>query len=116
VALELGQHGSLTILPEEDAPAAATVESLNAHRVRLRTGVVIAPGTPVRLDLDESLYLGEVSHCEPGGGGYLVSVELRHSLLHLPALHTLVDRLLGEEHRPEHLPEPQPVRVRKRTI
>lgn len=109
MTLQPGHPVRLSVIGEAEPPLEATVENVSGSGVRLGAGRPLKPGAAVRLDLEEALYLGEVCYCAPQGLRYVIGVELQHSLLHLPSLERLVQRLCGEDSNPER--EPQPARL-----
>jgi hypothetical protein len=52
----------------------------------------LATGTPVRLDLDDELSLGEVVYSQSVPAGFLVGVRIKHTLQHLREFRTIMRR------------------------
>ena len=88
----------------------ARIVERSAYGLRLETGEAIPLATLVRLDLDDSLLLGEVAWCARVGDGHHVGLQLEQSLQHLGDLRRLVASLLGEDHR-RSLDQAEPVKA-----
>jgi hypothetical protein len=56
----------------------------------------IKMGEPVRVDLLDSLVLGEVAYAELHGGQLAIGIEVQHSLLNLTDLAKMRSEFLGE--------------------
>jgi hypothetical protein len=67
--------------------------------MRLTAAEPLAPGTPVRVDWDDQLALGEVCHCSSLAtdvpGGYAIGLRVQQMLTGLDSLRRLADRLMG---------------------
>ena len=83
--------------PSEPRPARIVERS--TYGMRLETAEAIAPATLVRLDLDDSLLLGEVAWCAKVGDCHHVGLKMAQSLQHLGDLRRLVASLLGHDLR-----------------
>lgn len=59
--------------------------------------------TPMRVDANDQMFLGEVCYCEPAGAEFIVGLRLEQVLCGTGALHALAQRLLSEEESPTHL-------------
>jgi PilZ domain len=81
------------------APLAAQIVERSASGLRIETSEHIAPATLVRLDLADSLLLGEVAWCAKVSGRYHVGLQMEQSLQHLGDLRRLVASLLGYDER-----------------
>ena len=50
------------------------------------------PGSALRIDTNDAVWLGEVEQCSTDGGGYLTRVRLRHVLRDFETLTRLAER------------------------
>lgn len=87
--------------PELPVPAPSSVRILerSAHGLRIETAQRLAPSTLVRLDLDDSLVLGEVAWCSEAGESYHCGLRMKQSLQHLASLRRLAASLANEKDR-----------------
>ena len=63
----------------------------------LRIGQPVALSTPLKVEWGRMMVLGEVSHCSALECGYLVGLELAHTILDTEELARLANRVLAEE-------------------
>ena len=77
--------------------SAARIVERSAYGLRVEIAEAIAPGTLVRLDLSDSLLLGEVAWCAKVGDGYHAGLQMEQSLQHLGDLRRLIAAMLGSE-------------------
>jgi hypothetical protein len=73
--------------------AAARVSDFSGRGMRLLSPVPISPGSPVRIDIGDSLMLGEICYCREDEGGFSLGVILEQVLRGLTELARNVDRL-----------------------
>jgi hypothetical protein len=64
--------------------------------LQLRLPQAIPCGTPVKIDGNNTLLLGEISRCEPEAGAFIVGVQLSHTLSALAELELLNRALFGD--------------------
>lgn len=55
----------------------------------VEVSLYVSPGTLVRLDFEDELWLGEVAHCQPRPGVYALGLRVEQRLAHLQELRTL---------------------------
>jgi hypothetical protein len=65
--------------------------------MRLITGCPIKLGTAVRIDINDSVLLGEVSYCSSTPDGLVCGVQLEQALNSVGDLTRLVSRLMMED-------------------
>lgn len=88
----------LTVLGPVARPVMqAQVLDASGAGLRLRVPSMIPSGSPVKVDAEDMLLLGEVTRCEPEQGAYIVGLHLSHSLEALAELQKLNQALLGEK-------------------
>jgi PilZ domain len=73
-----------------------TVRNLSGRGMRLTVPQAIPPGTAVRVDADNVMFLGEICYCVPEGSGYSVGLMLEHILTKLDELERLNQSLFGD--------------------
>jgi hypothetical protein len=101
----------LTRLPSDPVcrpsdPCNARIVERSEYGLRVATREPLAPSTLVRLDVGDSLILGEVAWCAQVGNGYHLGIQMEQSLQHMGDLRRLVASLLGQdERRPLHQSE-----------
>lgn len=61
----------------------------------------LSRGTPVRIEARDTLWLGEISECEPHESRYRLNVTLAHALYGLAELARLAERFAGNSRRVE---------------
>jgi hypothetical protein len=82
------------------APAATNrfeskVLELKGKRLTLRCGVPLAPGTPVRVDVDGALLLGEVACSESTAEMTALMIQISQVIPSVPDLTSLVRNIFG---------------------
>ena len=73
-------------------------------RVLIATPTPLKIGTPVRLEGDDTLVLGEICSVERGENEWIATVKIAHSLASLAALERFNRALLGERTQLAPLP------------
>lgn len=81
--------------PTPSAPRAARIVERSDYGMRIEITEPIAPSTLVRLDLADTLVLGEVAWCAKVGDHHEIGLRMEQSLQHLGDLRRLVSSLLG---------------------
>ena len=82
-------------------PAAATgrfeskVLELKGKRLTLRCGVPLAPNTPVRVDVDGALLLGDVAFAESTPETTILVIQISQVIPSVPDLTSLVRNIFG---------------------
>ncbi len=94
----------LTCLPSDPQclppePCSAQIVERSEYGLRVVTGDPISPSTLVRLDIGDSLILGEVAWCAKAGDRYHLGIQMEQSLQHIGDLRRLVASLLGQDER-----------------
>jgi len=86
----------ITILSGGATTVEAVLEQLSGTGARISSPVALPPGTPLRLDLPDTMLLGESVHCQSAGERYVVGVHLEHSLNTVGELRRLMNALMIE--------------------
>ncbi len=68
---------------------------LSGHGMRIVVPHRVAPGDPVKIELDDAMVFGEICYCCPNGRGFMVGVQLDQALQGLAELTRLKYALLG---------------------
>jgi hypothetical protein len=110
VVTELGPHGE---------PHVGLIVEASGKSLTLKLVSAIAHGTPVQVETENMLMLGEVVRCEPADDGFRLALALRHSLHNLQALEKLNRTLMGKRTVPDQRigqEEWSKVQARRRSI
>ncbi|MBL8296239.1 MAG: PilZ domain-containing protein [Bryobacterales bacterium] len=99
----------LTVLGDQPQEFEAYLNNVSGRGLRVVMDAPVALDAAVRVDLDDSIILGEVCYCEPCGNRWALGLEMEQSLSDLRGLCRLVERLLQEERRGQGEPTPAPV-------
>jgi hypothetical protein len=86
----------VTTLGDARAEFPGRIEDSSHHALRLIADRSLPAGSPVMLEMDENLLLGEVMSCRPRGVEFSLCVDLEHSLIHTRELAKLARQLVGE--------------------
>jgi hypothetical protein len=73
----------VTVLGEHESRHAARVRNASGRGLGLELGIPLPTGTALKIELDDSILLGEVMYCRYENSFYFVGVELEHALLGL---------------------------------
>jgi hypothetical protein len=84
--IELKQPVAVTVLATPPARHTAKTRNACGRGLALEMPVPLAPGTAIRVEMNDSMLLGEVIHCRNGSSEYLVGVELDQVLTGLTEL------------------------------
>jgi hypothetical protein len=83
-----------TNLSDPEAPQVCPILGLDGRNVQLKVSTQNHIGSAVKIEVDDTMSLGEVSYCRPEGDGYVVWVELAQALHHVDELSRLARALL----------------------
>jgi hypothetical protein len=98
-----GQQVRVTILGEEQGTTSARIVRASPYRAEIAAVRRITAGTPVRVDADDAMLLGEVSRCRRDDAQFILSVELDQVIPSMSDLGRLVSAVMTEcEPRAEH--------------
>ncbi len=87
---EADQPVWITIFGEPDISLPARVKNVSGRGIGLELDGPVAPGAVLKLELDDTLLLGEVIYCRQDATGYYIGVELEQSLAGLKELEIAV--------------------------
>lgn len=84
-----------TNLENSDPSQPCSVVALNGHTMQLKVPQPVGIGSPVKIESDDTISLGEVSQCLRGEEGYIVWVNLVEALHNVEELSRLARALLA---------------------
>jgi hypothetical protein len=76
----------VTVLGDRETRLKASVKDASPRGIGVLTGEAIAANAAVKIEIGDSLFLGEVMYCRPVDGGYASGIELTEVLSGLSAL------------------------------
>jgi PilZ domain len=83
---KLNQAVRVTVLGRDRYQVHGKAADLSGRGIRILIPVPLPAGDPVRIDLDDTLLLGEVCYCEPEGRGFMIGVQLDQAINDVAAL------------------------------
>lgn len=95
----------ITVLGNPDRVVEGTLLEVSGRGVRVKLREKLPLSSPVRIDLDDNLLLGDVCYCRRVEQGYAAGVALAHSLGSVHQLASLMKSISwpkAEEGRNEH--------------
>src|SRR5262245_16116404 len=105
INLSPGAECRLTLLnttyPSDAMPA--HIEDVNGLQLHLSVASALAFAAPLKLESDDAVVLGDVTHCDPYGDGFLIGMTVRHTMDTLVSLASL-NEALSEETAPVETP------------
>lgn len=92
---------------------AVEVLTLEQQIMELSTSERIQPGTALRIDTDDAVWLGEAEKCSEFGGGFRIRIRLCHVLRDFETLARLAERFgtTAPREASTRTPEGSPVKV-----
>jgi hypothetical protein len=86
----------LNILGDSPEALTAQIVTLSGRRASLKVHGNIAAGTAVRIDLNDSMLLGEIAGCVSGVSGFVAHVEVIEAIPSMSDLARLVSAVMNE--------------------
>ena len=86
---------TLTNLQESENSLAGAVIEARGHFLEMKLAQPVGVGSPVKVEANDTISLGEVSYCSPAGDGYIVGVDLMEALHNVAELSRLARALLS---------------------
>jgi hypothetical protein len=90
------QSVRLNVLGAAPQTIPAQLRILVGRRAELRSESAVTPGTAVRIDLEDSMLLGEVAGCGSEGSLFVTQVEVVEAIPSLSDLARLVSAVMNE--------------------
>ena len=85
---------ALTRLDEAKVTQTCSILGLDGRTMQLQLPQYVTIGSPVKVEANDTMSLGEVSHCRPDGNGYVACVEVLQALHNVTELTRLARALL----------------------
>jgi hypothetical protein len=76
----------VTVLGEHETQHAARILNASGRGLAIEMPSAVPPGTAIKIEVDDSILLGEAVYCKGGQGSYLLGVELDQMLCGLTEL------------------------------
>ena len=86
---------ALTSLDRAEITQTCQILGLHGNTMQVKLPQYLHIGSPVKVEADDTLSLGEVSYCHPDGDGYLARVEILEALHNVNELTRLARALLA---------------------
>ena len=82
---------------EREVVLTVIVEDMSSHGMRIRMDRELPLGTPVRVDLNDNILLGEVCHCSSDGVGFQCGIRTEQALCSVTDLMRLMKGVMGNQ-------------------
>ena len=86
---------AITTLDEMELSQEGEVISMFGNLIELKVSEHVSVGAPVKVELNDTLSLGEVTRCRQEASGYMLCVEMSEALRGLRGLSKLAKALIG---------------------
>ena len=93
------QEIAVTLLGDVETVFPGKIVNVSAKGLGLWTNRELTPGAALKIELADTMLLGEVIYCRPDGDGYSAGIALEQALYHTRNLAVLAERLLGSSTR-----------------
>jgi hypothetical protein len=107
---EGGQMVAVTLLGEQETRIEGRIRNISGRGLGLEVGQSVGIGTALKVEIPDSILLGEVMYCRQDPAGYYLGVQLEHALYGLMALSASIEELTGKTSRPEQADATQEAR------
>ncbi|MBI4910483.1 MAG: PilZ domain-containing protein [Acidobacteria bacterium] len=91
---------------DDSLSANGTLSNISGRGARIVVNQPFPTDTPVRIDVGETLLLGDVCYCRQDPEGFSIGVALSHSILEMTAVGDLMERLVGLHGAGAHASQP----------
>jgi len=98
---EGSQAAWVTVYGEVDVRIPAKIRNISGRGVGLEVGEPVPTGSALKIEVSDSMLLGEAIYCRPEGDHYYVGIELDQALRSLMALSRNLGELAPARLRPE---------------
>ena len=96
---EMDQEITVTLLGDREATFPGKIVNLFWNGMCLETSYALSPGAALKIELADTLVLGEVVYCRPQGPQFHLGISLEQALYHTRDVAALARRLLGSGDR-----------------
>ncbi len=91
------EQGWMTILGSEpEIRCSVTAIDVSGRGIKLRLGRQVMPNTPVKIEVGDSMYLGEVCYCRLERGAFIAGLAIEQVLTGLHGLAKLRRKLIQD--------------------
>lgn len=90
------QSVRLTVLGDVETHLIATTKNVSGHGLGLVSSEPIPTGAAVKIEFEDSIFLGEAMYCKPVEGGYFLGIELTEVLSGLAALSRMAQEFAAQ--------------------
>jgi hypothetical protein len=97
---EADQEVAVTLLGDVETVFSAKVINFSGRGMCLLSNQAIPSGSALKIELPDTMLLGEVIYSRPQGGGHQAGIELEHALYRTRDLAVLAERLRGDRVAP----------------
>ena|SRR5579871_6011763 len=87
----------VTVLGEHPSQYSGRIRNASHRGLALEVAAAVEPGTPIKMELEDTIVLGEVVYCNSDPHGCLLGVQLDQMLCGLTALRERLQELAFEE-------------------
>ena len=94
--MKTGAPARLRILAYPNSEHEARIAALDGCRLEVQSAAAVPPGSPIRLESDGTVFLGEVLGCRPNSAGHEIAVSLEQSFTLSDDLRRLMCQLAEE--------------------
>lgn len=92
---------TLTILGDPEVRLVASVKNASPRGIGIVASESLATGAAVKIEIGDSIFLGEVMYCRPMDQGFFAGIELTQVLTGLAALSRLAQEFHDQLHPTE---------------
>jgi hypothetical protein len=90
------QAVSLTVLGDAEMHVAAIIKNISGHGLGLVTSEPVPSGAPVKIEFEDSIYLGEAIYCKPMEDGFFLGIKITEVLSGLAALSRIAEEFTAQ--------------------
>jgi hypothetical protein len=87
----------VTVLGDPEVQQIARIRNASGRGLSMEIPSKVQPGSALKIELDDSILLGEVIYCKGGQGSYLLGMELDQALCGLTELGKQLQEFATEE-------------------
>jgi hypothetical protein len=92
---ETHQEITVTLLGDRETSFPGKIVNLSVKGLCLQTNYALSPGAALKIEMADTLVLGEVVYCRRSGTDFHLGISLEQALYHTRDVAALAQRLLG---------------------